>query len=137
MLQGSIFHASRVLPDSSTVHAKGCPRHRRHCEARGNGAEHPVPETARREEKKRFLHDRRPRATPDLQEHLTPVQYREVGRRYFPRVGTMYIELKDEAQVESVCTALQNFGDINRVPEEEFMSNRAAAENYKKECQET
>ena len=49
----------------------------------------------------------------------------------------MYIELKDEAQVESVCTALQNFGDINRVPEEEFMSNRAAAENYKKECQET
>ena len=85
----------------------------------------------------RFLHDRRPRGTPDLQEHLTPVQYREVGRRYFPRVGTMYIELKDEAQVESVCTALQNFGDINRVPEEEFMSNRAAAENYKKECQET
>ena len=49
----------------------------------------------------------------------------------------MYIELKDEAQVESVCTALQNLGDVIRVPEEEFMSNRAAAENYKKGCKET
>ena len=85
----------------------------------------------------RFLHDRRPRGTPDLQEHLTPVQYREVGRRYFPRAGTLYIELKDEAQVDSVCTALQSFGDINRVPPDEFLSNRAAAEKYKKDCQET
>ena len=49
----------------------------------------------------------------------------------------MYIELKDEAQVDSVSIALQNFGDVIRVPEEEFLSNRAAAENYKKGCQET
>ena len=88
-------------------------------------------------EKRRFLHDRRPRATPDLQEHLTPVQYREVGRRYFPRAGTLYVELKDEAQVDSVCAALQSFGDINKVPQDEFLSNRAAAEKYKKDCQET
>ena len=137
MLQGSSFHASRVLPDSSTVHAKGCPRHRRHCEARGNGAEHPVPETARREGKKRFLHDRRPRATPDLEDHLTPAQFRQVGRRYFPHAGTLYIELTDEAQVEPVCTALQSFGDINRVPHDEFLSNRVAAEKHKKDCQDT
>ena len=49
----------------------------------------------------------------------------------------MYIELKDEAQADSVCAALQNFGDINRVSQEDFHSNRLAAENYKKDRQET
>ena len=83
------------------------------------------------------LHDGRPRGTPDLQEHLTPVQYRQVARRFSPRVGALYIELKDEAQAESVCAALQNFGDISRVSQEDFNSNRLAAENYKKDRQET
>ena len=83
------------------------------------------------------LHDGRPRGTRDLEEHLTPVQFRQVARRFFPRVGTMYIELKDEAQAESVCAALQNFGDINRVSQEDFNSNRLAAEKYKKDRQET
>ena len=53
------------------------------------------------------------------------------------RVGTMYIELKDEAQADSVCAALQNLGDINRVWQEDFNSNRLAAQNYKKDRQET
>ena len=83
------------------------------------------------------LHDGRPRGTRDLEDHLTPVQFRQVARRFFPRVGTMYIELKDEAQAESVCAALQNFGDINRVSQEDFNSNRLAAEKYKKDRQET
>ena len=94
-----------------------------------------------KEEKERgrrsFLHDRCPRGTSDLQENLAPSQYREVARRYFISPGIMYIELKDEAQVDSVSIALQNFGDVIRVPEEEFLSNRAAAEKYKKGCQET
>ena len=83
------------------------------------------------------LHDGRAGGTPDLQEHLTPVQYRQVARRFFPRVRTMYIELKDEAQADSVCAALQNFGDINRVSQEDFNSNRLAAQNYKEDRQET
>ena len=71
-----------------------------------------------------------------LQEHLTPVQYRAVARRFFQVPGTHYVELLDAGVADAMSSALQAHGAVTRVPDEEFARVRAEADAFKKSREE-